>query len=374
MATFQFYCRRCGNAITADDSKLGSFVHCPSCNGQARVEHNSKPTVLPESTPRPNASPTPAPISISPANTPQLARNQTRRTWLLRLPKWLVFAVAGAVGGLVANALSEFFPTRNIESELGVFITTIPWSIAVCLGIATFIVIAQNVLLRKPAMSASQIKTLLIGSVIGGGMAGFLAQGLYLVSANNLLPTDLPPGIKPNDEQMLAILAHFFLARSVAWALMGGVIAYGMSLFIANLKPFWATLGGTLGGFFGCIGFLTIGIFFENDTASRLLGMGILGACIGVMVAAVESFCKEAWLKVIYAANESTTVNLGSKSVSIGSGTKDTIYAANTGDKFLEYRLENGLILCRKHGHETPISIGDKQIAGHITIEVCGVK
>jgi len=259
--------------------------------------------------------------------------------FLNRLPKSSVFAAVAGAGGFIANLLSEFMfilagetPEATMSTLL---IHTAIWSALICTGIVLAIIMLQNVLLRKPVLTQSAIVPLLIGGIIGGAIAGGLAQFFYSVSAAFLFSIF---GITPIMEFL-----HSVIVRSIAWAMMGCLAAFGMSFCIPNLNRKWAMIGGLIGGVLGCIFFLIICVF-TGDWLGRLIGMAILGACIGAMIGFVETVFRNVWLKVIYGPNESTQVNLGSQLVTVGSGRKDTVFVDGVGPNAGSFCLEGDKI------------------------------
>ncbi|CUU02956.1 MAG: hypothetical protein N2045_04620 [Fimbriimonadales bacterium] len=99
----------------------------------------------------------------------------------------------------------------------------------------------------------------------GGALAGLLAQGMFsLLFAWNPL-----------------------MARALGFAVLGGVLGYGLARGTPNLPPRAATLAGILGGL------LASGAFFwalanATDATGRWLGAGIIGLAIGLMITFVQ--------------------------------------------------------------------------------------
>jgi hypothetical protein len=59
---------------------------------------------------------------------------------------------------------------------------------------------------------------------------------------------------------------------------------------------------------------------------NRIFGVMILGAFIGFSILFIEEALREAWLTVIWAQNETTTVSLGEKPLSFGSSREVGVY------------------------------------------------
>ncbi|MDR1891457.1 MAG: hypothetical protein LBQ48_00350 [Oscillospiraceae bacterium] len=283
------------------------------------------------------------------------------KSFLTKMPKQAVFALAAALGALVGDIITEILPIQH--NRLGgltvALFTTAVWSICQCLGISAGIVAAQNKLVYKPFIQSKQIGPLLIGGIVGGAIAGLAAQGLYSFIGN------------------LIALSHPQLfnigMRSIAWGLMGAIAALSMSRHISNFSKKWALPGGFIGGVIGCLVFLPIASFF-GAVAARIFGAFLLGLCVGCLVGFVESAFREAWLNVIYAPNEITKINLGANPVSFGTGGTDTVFVRGSAPGALGFKLENGAILCTENGRQRTVSPGDQIPLGKIKIEVCSPK
>ena len=48
MAVMKFYCRKCGQKLSADESQAGRVVYCPSCNGMMTVPLPGQPVHEPD--------------------------------------------------------------------------------------------------------------------------------------------------------------------------------------------------------------------------------------------------------------------------------------------------------------------------------------
>jgi Ca-activated chloride channel family protein len=208
----------------------------------------------------------------------------------------------------------------------------------------------QNLLMRrKDIIRIFDFIVILVATAIVGVIAGGCGQILYGV---------------------FSFFGFSFVDRVIAWALLGLVSAYGLSLFIPNLSKNWAWKSGALGGLLGAVCFVyltqTLG-----DISGRLIGAFILGFFIGLMVGVVETVFRNAFLKIHYSKKESTTLNLGGRIVTLGSGRSDTVYIHGVAENALSFQLENGKLLCKKNGQLQNISFGDKIAVGNVTVEIC---
>lgn len=93
--------------------------------------------------------------------------------------------------------------------------------------------------------------------------------------------------------------------RSLAWALMGAAIGAGMNLVRSTRTQLAnTTLGGALGGAIGGLFFDSTTRFFDSPSAfeggevSRLVGLLMVGAMVGLFMALSNRLARQAWLRV----------------------------------------------------------------------------
>lgn len=93
--------------------------------------------------------------------------------------------------------------------------------------------------------------------------------------------------------------------RSIAWAMVGGAVGLGVSLYKSTGAQrrnaiTGGALGGALGGlFFDPIDrFLTSASMFNGAELSRMVGLVAVGLSIGLFVALVDRLAREAWILV----------------------------------------------------------------------------
>jgi Ca-activated chloride channel family protein len=224
------------------------------------------------------------------------------------------------------------------------------WTAFLCFGIAIFIRMVQNLLThRKEMIQIGDFTAVLATTAIVGVIAGGCGQVFY--------------GI-------FSYFGLFSVDRIIAWTLLGLISAYGLSLFIPNLNKEWAWKSGAFGGLVGAICFIyltqTLG-----DIGGRLTGAFILGFFIGLMVGVVETIFRDAFLKIRFPGNELTTLNLGERIITLGSGHLDTVFISDVGEKAMSFQLENGKLLYYKDGRLQSINVGDQLTLGNVTVEVC---
>ena len=168
------------------------------------------------------------------------------------------------------------------------------WAGLLALGIALALTLGQSTYLKRRTLVLKEIGLSIIGGYIAGIVAGAVGQLLFL-----------PVGTMP----LLAIVA-----RVLGWTILGTLTGAGMSRIVPNLKLSRSLLGGTIGGGLGALGFLWAAASF-NDMVGRLIGSAILGFFIGLMIALIEQFSRNAWLVVHWNKSEQTKISLGAEPV-----------------------------------------------------------
>ena len=263
----------------------------------------------------------------------------------------VVSAKIGQFGDAFATA--EKMIASTIGSERGsktvALIEVSGWTVFIALGIALALVAIQNYYLKKTLLPQNQLIVVAIGSLLAGIAAGFVAQ-----------------------TTMSALSAIHFgeLGRILAWAVLGCLLAFGMVFVIPNLDKKKALGCGALGGFLGCIGFLILTATVGN-TGGRLIGAFILGACIGLLVAIVETVFRKVWLMVIYDPRNFTQVNLGVQAVTVGSGKNDTVPIPGVGEKAASFLVVGDTVRYTDANGTQSLVPGSKVKVGNVELVVC---
>ncbi|MDR2642625.1 MAG: VWA domain-containing protein [Planctomycetaceae bacterium] len=194
---------------------------------------------------------------------------------------------------------------------------TIGWTIFLSFGIALSLVAVQNHFLKKPLLPTEQLIIVFSGSIAAALAAGFIGEISH---------------------QIFDIVQLGILGQVIGWTVLGAVLAFGMVYFIPNLNKTNALKFGAFGGFLGSLAFLLFSI--GTEIVGRLLGAFILGACIGLLVALVETIYRNIWLMVVYDLRNFVPVNLGSQNVTVGSGKGDTVFITGAEVKAGTFRVE----------------------------------
>jgi Ca-activated chloride channel family protein len=226
---------------------------------------------------------------------------------------------------------------------------TVGWTLFLSLGIALSLVSVQNYFLKKPFLPTGQLVLVLIGSVIAALAAGFVGEFSH---------------------QIFDIVKLGRLGQVIGWTILGTILALGMVYFIPNLNKTNALKFGALGGFLGSLAFLLFSI--GTEIGGRLLGACILGACIGLLVALVETIYRNVWLMVVYDPRNFVPVNLGSQNVTVGSGKSDTVFISDAEVKAGTFRAEGEKIRYTDfNGKQQLLVPGNRIKIGTVELVIC---
>jgi Ca-activated chloride channel family protein len=258
-----------------------------------------------------------------------------------------VLRATGAPGAKVDVALirKNFWPDA-MQAGL--------WVGLVCFGIGVAIETSQQVLLGASLRPLPVLRTMAISLGLGFA-AGVIAQALYAYALGEAKDVGALP-------------------RVVSWASVGAGLGLSISLAIPNLNVYRSVLFGALGGLVAVGGFLLVAAS-GSEMASRLMGASFLGLFIALAVTIAEAVAREAYLVVHWAKNESTTVNLGSRPVMIGTSRDSTVrMSAKSGypAQIASFELKDGKALLTNHMSRTThvLKDGNKLTLGTVVIEV----
>jgi len=252
-----------------------------------------------------------------------------------------------------AFATAERMIATTIGSGSGshtvAFIATSGWTIFIALGIALALVAIQNYFMKKPLLPQEQAFLVTTGAALAGLASGFVAQ-----SATSIL----------------SAIYLGEIGRVLAWSVLGGLLAFGMTFVIPNLDKTKALKFGILGGFLGCVGFLLVKVG-TGDVGGRLIGAAVLGACVGLLVAIVETFYRKVWLMVVYDPRNFSQVNLGSQAVTVGSGKNDTVPIRDVAAKAASFLVVGDRVeYTDLHGTQS-LMPGNRVKVGKVELVIC---
>jgi Ca-activated chloride channel family protein len=228
------------------------------------------------------------------------------------------------------------------------------WVGLVCFGIGVAVESFQQVLLGGSLRPLPVLRTMAISLGLGFA-AGVIAQALYTYALG---------GVKDYGE----------LPRIASWTFVGAGLGLTISLAIPNLNLFRSVAFGALGGLVAVGGFLLVSMS-GADMASRLMGASFLGLFIALAVTIAEAVAREAYLVVHWAKNETSTVNLGSRLVMIGTSRDSTVrlpIKSGYPPEIASFQLKDGKAVLTNHMSKTThiLKNGNKLTLGSVVIEV----
>jgi hypothetical protein len=161
-----------------------------------------------------------------------------------------------------------------------------------------------------------------LSDAISGGVIG-LCLGLPLGVAEGLISRNVLRALRgaffaglvglvagvvglPLGEWVFHLAGAGVLGRALGWGLFGLMI--GLAEGITGGTQIWkGALGGGLGGAFGGVVLETASLWSENLSSGKGLGLVLLGASIGALIALIVVLLSRAWLQVTSGKLKGTT-------------------------------------------------------------------
>ncbi|MGB8647861.1 MAG: FHA domain-containing protein [Anaerolineae bacterium] len=179
---------------------------------------------------------------------------------------------------------------------------------------------------------------MLRGAGVGmvGGMVGLaIGEGLFLLTQGGLA------------------------GRSIGWALVGAIIGSTEGIVNrARRKISYGVLGGTLGGLIGGALIETLTEFVLNvgvspdlesqiQNAAAAIGLVVVGACIGSLIALVERILVDAYFHVVRGPREGMDFSVIKPVMTIGNDNRNDIslYDSSVGARFALVRQRNKRVM-----------------------------
>ena len=201
-----------------------------------------------------------------------------------------VMTIAGGVGGLAGFILSEVI--QNPESESPTFFgcdiydctsgdlmkQTAVWFMFVILGIGLMLCATQGFREKNVEKSKSNILTALPGLIIGGLIAGAIAQKVY--------------------ESMLENSDSYVVPRTIAWGIAGGLGGLAVGIGFRSATRLRNSALGGLGG--GLLGGLLFDQISSGDSASqaRFIGIVLIGLLMGLFIGLLDVASTDFYLEI----------------------------------------------------------------------------
>lgn len=239
----------------------------------------------------------------------------------------LVFAAVPFAGAALGSLLAEVLPTSLTRA--GFLLTVLHvalWSAIISAPLTLALFWADLIYRRGRLLNREIIKPALITGALAGAISGAVAQAIYSI--------DLGSG-----------LVKHVLIRSLCWGIMGAILGWRLSARVPNLGSLRGTVAGLAGGILGGLGFVVF-VSTLPEFLGRMVGVGILGAALGLAIITVEKLFRTATLHVLWGPRETTTLSLGSTPVSIGGG-DDHVWLKGIPPKAFLVWIERGKVFCK---------------------------
>jgi len=269
----------------------------------------------------------------------------------MRNNKNFLYAALGFAGGACGALFAELVPQTSASSALGLVFHTGLWSAAFTAILTLGLFSAGEIYNRRRWISPATLRKALPTGAIAGAIAGAVAQAVYSI-------------------EMESVIAQELIFKPACWGLMGGLLGWRLASAIPNLGLSRGVAGGALGGFLGGLAFVFAGVFLP-ETLGRMIGVGLLGAALGLAIVVIEALFREAYLEVIWAPKEVTYVTLGATPVFIGGG-DDHVRVVGLPQNAASVVLNQGKIhyTDKAGGERIELKDGSKLQIGSITIVI----
>ena len=265
--------------------------------------------------------------------------------------KHIIYVSFGFVGGVCGALLAELIPEIFGTSAIGLIFHTGFWSAGFTAVLTLGLFSAGEIYNRRRWISSATLRKALPAGAIAGAIAGTVAQAVYSI-------------------QMESEIAKELIFKPACWGLMGSLVGWRLSSAIPNLGVGRGVAAGAIGGFCGGLAFIFATAFLPV-MLGRMVGVGLLGAALGLAIVTVEALFREAYLEIIWAPKEITYVTLGMTPVFIGGG-DDHVRVVGLPQNAASVVLNHGKIQYtdKVTGKRVELKDGNKLEIGRITIVV----
>ena len=314
----------------------------------------------------PGGSPPPAPDKAVEEDRMPGAKVSSNLSGKLKSQKWLLFALFGLIGGACGPILGFITPSVGEEHLWQFVVEQGIWTALTSAILTGALFLANEAYARRSLSPGVFCKGILVG-LLGGAISGSIAQWLCGTSFG-------PQWFQGNPIQIFC------------WGIMGGLLGLFLSQAMPNFGFLKGICGGFAGGLVGGACFLFAGRIVNSilpdfsgrlaDLLGQMVGMGILGAALGMIMVIVESIFREASLEVVWAPNESSFFNLGSEPIYIGGGKEDQIYVRGLGERHSHVVFAGGTIeyVDAESQNRTPLRNGSSLQIGTLKLVIHAAK
>jgi hypothetical protein len=210
---------------------------------------------------------------------------------------YFYLGVAGLIGALAGwGVLEPFFDDNDLKDKgFDVAATLLFPTVAAAIGL--FLGAADGIVCRN-LPRALLCAAVGLGIGFAGGLIALFPAGLVFILMTSIavnvqrpVPGQMPHGFA---------LFLFIVGRSIAWAFAAIPGGIGQGVALREKKVVWnGILGAVLGGLLGGMLFDPIDLMLkraDDASASRAVGLAIIGLMVGVFIGLVSEWTKSAWL------------------------------------------------------------------------------
>ncbi|MDH3943650.1 MAG: FHA domain-containing protein [Anaerolineae bacterium] len=181
------------------------------------------------------------------------------------------YAILGAMGGLIgwqiSNVIGLSFLDNLYYSEI-----VVGGLIGLCIG--ALIGFSEGLVSRN-------IVQILKSGLLSGGL-GLLGGAIGL----------------PVAEGLFQVMGGEVWSRAIGWGIFGTLI--GAAFAITSGSEYWKPmLGGAIGGLLGGGMLESARLMFTDALLGKAIGLGLMGASIGIFIALIMLLLSRAWLEVV---------------------------------------------------------------------------
>jgi hypothetical protein len=202
---------------------------------------------------------------------------------------------AAACGVVLGWAICEIthFGLWTATSSLGADMTTGAFTAMVGLCFAFVYTGWEQILARNWAGALDALKRTAPVAIACAFATGFIADALYIHFVEQILK-----GLTLNGLLHIKTNAKIYLVRGLAWGLFGAGMGVAAGRGQAREKMVNGVIGGAIGGTIGGLVFNWAAFHISTASMSLLVGLLVIGICIGLAVGIVETLRREAWLHI----------------------------------------------------------------------------
>jgi len=241
----------------------------------------------------------------------------------IRQDKKILFGLLGFCSGALGAFVAEIFPHQK-DTYFALILFTALWAAVVGMVIAIGLFWAIDVYSRRLTDWPALLKKAIPSGLIAGAISGSIAQAIF--------------GLTQFPDTTVQLIF-----QAGCWGIMGCLLCLSLSYSMRNLGSKKAIIAGAVGGIIGGFGFLLVSYFLAN-TLGRMVGIGILGASLGLCLIIVEERYRSAYLEVNWAKNETSKFTLGRTPIYIGGGGEDDVFIYGIPHHAMSLWLEKGQV------------------------------